>query len=130
MLGQPIKGDPDKLQTIQSEDLAQFKAANYFGDNIVIVGTGDILHEEFADAVSQHFSTIAKTTSVPEANSEKCIYTPSILFVRDDEMVNSNIAVFYDAPTFTHPDYHGFLLMKHIFGTYNIQKNAEHLNSV
>jgi len=67
---------------------------------------------------------------VPEANSEKAIYTPSMLFIRDDEMINSNVGVFYDAPTFSHPDFHSFLLLKHIFGNYNIQRHAEHLNSV
>jgi len=76
-----------------------------------------------------HFGTISKSTVVPTANDETAVYTPSLLFVRDDEMVNSNIGVFYDAPTYTHEDYHGFLLLKHIFGTYNIQKNAEHLNT-
>ena len=45
-------------------------------------------------------------------------------------MVNSNVAVFYDAPSIKHPDYYGFKLLKHMLGSYRIDKNAEHLNDV
>ena len=51
-------------------------------------------------------------------------------FIRDDEMVNSNVGVFFDGPGYTHKDYFGAQLLKRIFGEYNIQKNAEHLNDV
>jgi len=129
-LGQPMRGDPDKLQNLTVDDLAAFRGANYFGDNLVIVATGCVDHEAFVVAVEQHFGTVAKSTAVPEANSEGAIYTPSLLFIRDDEMINSNIGVFYDAPTFNHPDYPGFLLLKHMFGQYEIQKHSEHLNTV
>lgn len=50
-----------------------------------------------------------------------------LMFVRDDEMVNSNVNVFYDAPSVKHPDYYGFLVLKHMMGEYNIQR-AQHLN--
>jgi processing peptidase subunit beta len=50
--------------------------------------------------------------------------------IRDDEMYNSNVGVFYDAPSVKHPDYYAFLLMKHVVGNYRIDKNAEHLNDV
>lgn len=45
-------------------------------------------------------------------------------------MVNSNVGVFYDAPSIKHPDYYSFLLLQNMFGTYRIDKNAEHLNDV
>lgn len=45
-------------------------------------------------------------------------------------MVNSNVAVFYDAPSIKDPDYYSFLLLKSMFGEYRIDKNAEHLNDV
>lgn len=50
--------------------------------------------------------------------------------IRDDEMYNTNVGVFYDAPSIKHPDYYSFLLFKHIFGSYRIDKHAEHLNDV
>jgi len=45
-------------------------------------------------------------------------------------MVNSNVGVFYDAPSIKHEDYYAFLLLKHMFGYYRINEHAEHLNDV
>merc|ERR1719454_2852582 len=61
---------------------------------------------------------------------DKAVYVPSMLFIRDDEMVNSNVGVFYDAPGAKHEDFYAFMLLKHMFGSYRIDKHAEHLNDV
>jgi processing peptidase subunit beta len=65
---------------------------------------------------------------VPAKNTEKPIYIPGLLMIRDDEMYNANIGVFYDAPSVKDEDYYAFLLFKNMFGDYRIDKNAEHLN--
>jgi len=129
-LGQPIKGDADMLAHLSVDDLAQFKAQNYFGDNLVVVGSGNISHEAFVDMVNQSFSNVSKTATGQQANTDPAVYTPSLLFIRDDEMYNSNVGVFYDAPGIKHEDYYAFLLLKHMFGSYRIDKHAEHLNDV
>eukprot|EP00356_Strombidium_inclinatum_P006304 CAMPEP_0170484666 /NCGR_PEP_ID=MMETSP0208-20121228/4066_1 /TAXON_ID=197538 /ORGANISM="Strombidium inclinatum, Strain S3" /LENGTH=468 /DNA_ID=CAMNT_0010758043 /DNA_START=236 /DNA_END=1642 /DNA_ORIENTATION=+ len=130
MLGQPIKGDRDMTATLTADYLRDFHSANYIGDNVVVVGTGNIDHEAFVEQVEQHFESLPKTSSVPVENTEKPIYVPAILFLRDDEMVNSNVGVFYDAPGVKHEDYYSFLLMKHMFGNYRIDENAGHINDV
>jgi len=59
MMGQPTKGDPDQLQNLNADVLNEYRSANFFGDNIVIVGTGGIGdHDSFVDAVNQAFSSI------------------------------------------------------------------------
>ena len=50
--------------------------------------------------------------------------------MRDDEMYNSNVGVFFDAPHTTHEDYYAFQVMRHVIGDFDIQKNAEHLNDM
>lgn len=130
MIGQPIKGEADQIGNLNSDVLNQYRAANYFGDNIVVVGTGAVDHEAFVEQVNQAFGSIAKTTSAKPVNTDKPFLTPSLLFIRDDEMVNSNVGVFYDAPSVKDPDYYGFLLLKHMFGSYRIDEHAEHLNDV
>jgi processing peptidase subunit beta len=128
MLGQPIKGDRDLTQSITLDNLRDFHSANYYGDNITIVATGNVSHQEVVDAVEQHFHSMAKTTNVSANNTEKPIYIPGLLMIRDDEMYNSNVGVFYDAPSAKHEDYYSFLVLKNMFGSYRIDKNAEHLN--
>lgn len=44
MMGQPILGDIDNIRQINRDMVVNFKTANYFGENMVIVGTGAIEH--------------------------------------------------------------------------------------
>lgn len=39
--------------------------------------------------------------------------------MRDDEMINSNVGVFYNAPGWKDSDFYSFLLLQRIFGGYN-----------
>jgi len=63
MMGQPIKGDADNLSNLTADDLRTYQATNYFGDNLVIVGTGNINHEEFVSQVNNAFQSISKTAT-------------------------------------------------------------------
>jgi len=128
MIGQPIKGDRDLTNTLGVDELRSFQQANYFGDNVVVVATGDVSHDQIVDAVDAAFNSLPKSTSVQIKNTEKPIYIPALLFIRDDEMVNSNVGIFYDAPGIKHEDYYAFLLLKNMFGSYRIDQHAEHLN--
>jgi processing peptidase subunit beta len=121
-------GDRDNVQALSVDGALAYKAENYFGDNMVVVGTGAINHEQFVEQVAQQFCTVAKAAQEPQINSENNVYIPGLMFVRDDEMVNSNIIVYYDAPTFKDEDYYGFMLLKNMFGSYRIDQNAGHLN--
>ena len=39
-------------------------SANYYGDNTVIVATGEVDHRQVVDAVEQAFATLPKSTEV------------------------------------------------------------------
>lgn len=130
MIGQPSRGDRDNLPNLTVEQVRQFHADNYHGDNIVIVASGDVDHQDLVDMVERSFSNLPKGSGSTTANSDRPIYIPALQMMRDDEMYNSNVAVFYDAPSYGHKDFWSFQLLKRIFGEYNLQKNAEHLNDV
>lgn len=130
MMGQPIKGDRDLVHALGADHLRDFHSANYTGKNIVVVATGDVNHAQIVDAVEQHFGSIQLESSVPTKNTEKPIYIPALLMIRDDEMINSNVGVFYDAPSVNDEDYYAFRLMQSMFGRYRIDEHAGHLNDV
>lgn len=44
MMGQPILGDIDNIYEINQDMVVDFHTTNYFGENMVIVGTGNIKH--------------------------------------------------------------------------------------
>lgn len=127
MMGQPIKGDADNVQNLTADILNEFRSKNYIGDKMVIVGTGAVEHDAFVEQVEAAFGGI-QGTGPEQENSDKSVYTPSLLMMRDDEMYNANVGVFFDAPSVNHEDYYSFELLRHMIGDYDIQKNAEHLN--
>jgi processing peptidase subunit beta len=130
MMGQPIAGDADNVQNLTADILNAYRSANYTGEKMVIVGTGSVEHDAFVDLVGSAFGSIQQSSGADQVNNEKCVYTPSLLMMRDDEMYNSNVGVFFDAPHTTHEDYYAFQVMKHVIGEFDIQKNAEHLNDM
>ena len=51
------------------------------------------------------------------------------MFMRDDELYNSAVGVFYEAPSWYHEDYYAFLLLERIIGSYSMDRNGPaHLN--
>ena len=61
-----------------------------------------------------------KKSGIPTKNTERPIYMPAMLMIRDDEMYNSNVGIFYDAPSVKDEDHYPFFLLKNMFGSYNI----------
>lgn len=111
MMGQPILGDIDNIREINREMVVDFHQRNYFGENMVIVGAGAVDHQQLVDLVEQHFSTMQRRSSLPINNLEKAIFTPGLLMIRDDELLNSSVGVFYDAPSWKDEDFYSFLLL-------------------
>jgi len=130
MMGQPIDGDADNLQNLTVDVLNAYRSANYTGENIVVVGTGGVDHDAFVQQIETAFGGLQQQAATEQVNSDNCVYTPSLLMMRDDEMYNVNVGVFFDAPSVNHEDYYNFELLRHIIGDYDIQKNAEHLNDM
>jgi len=48
--------------------------------------------------------------------------TPSLMFMRDDEMYNVNVGVFFLAPSWTDNDFFAMQLFKRIMGEYRVDK--------
>lgn len=129
MMGQPILGDLDNIKSITQEQILDFYHRNYYGKNMVLVATGNVRHDDIVDMAEKSLGKIPATTHLERRNTERPIYIPACQFVRDDEMVNSNIGAFFDAPSWHDPDYYGFLVFQRIFGNYKIDENGTHLNN-
>ena len=67
---------------------------------------------------------------MPILNTEKAVFNPGLLMIRDDEMMNSSIGVFYDAPSWKHEDFYAFLLLQRMIGSFEINQHAGHLNDM
>ena len=111
MMGQPILGDIDNIREITRDMVTDFHQRNYFGENMVVVGAGNIDHQMLVDLVEQHLSGLPRTSMLQMHNMEKAIFNPGLLMIRDDEKVNSSVGVFYDAPSWKDEDFYSFLLL-------------------
>ena len=63
------------------------------------------------DLCEKHFGHVQRKNPKPIQGLEKAVFNPGLLMIRDDEMINSSIGVFYDAPSWTHKDFYSFLLL-------------------
>ena len=132
MMGQPILGDRGNIKSVTRDMVTHFHSANYFGENMVIVGSGDVNHAELVDMAKQHFGSCNKKPpeGVQRKGIEKPTYIPALTMIRDDEMENSCVGIFYNAPSWMHGDYWSFLLLERLFGTYTAEQNMDQLNDV
>jgi len=132
MMGQPILGDRGNIKSVTRDMVTHFHAANYFGSNIIVVGTGDVQHENIVELTKEFFGKLNKVPpqGVVRKGLNKPIYTPQLTMHRDDEMDNACVGIFYNAPSWKHQDYYSFLLLERLFGTYTAESNMDQLKDI
>lgn len=129
-MGQPSHGIRDVVYSITPEQVKEYHNNFYVGKNIVISGAGSIDAKELASEVESRFHSVPaeRITDIP--NSDKPLLTSSLLYQRDDEMLNTCFSVAFEAPTWNDPDFFAMNYFKRIIGEYRCDKfTGEHLNS-
>jgi len=86
---------------------------------MVIVGTGNVNHQVLVDLCERHFHKFPRKAPSPINNLEKPEFHQTLMHMRDDDMLNSNCGVFYNAPSWKDKDFYSFLLLQRVFGSYN-----------
>jgi processing peptidase subunit beta len=95
-----------------------------------VTGAGNVNHEQLVGAVQKAFGAVRTGDAAQYPNSEKPYFTPSIMTMRDDELANLSVGVFFDAPTWDHPDALAVFFYKFILGSYRADKyTGAHLNN-
>ncbi len=96
-MGQPVLGIRENLANISQATIQDFMQQNYTAQNTVLSVCGQVNHAEIVEAAS---ALCLSESRSPQNNQEQAFFTPSTLFMRDDEMVNVNFGVFFNAPTY------------------------------
>lgn len=129
MLGQPKRGIRENIANITQDNIVDFHKANYVGPNVVVVGAGNVNHQQLVDLTQKALGNLPSQAGEVKG-ADQPFYTPSLLYMRDDEMANVNIGVVYNAPSWTHEDHYAFRVFNEIIGEYNQSKHTgQHLNS-
>lgn len=119
MMGLPILGVIDNIYKISRDMIVEYHQRMYYGENMTVVGTGAIDHQQLVDQVEQHFGRLQRTNGGIELlNMDTPKFNPGLLYVRDDQMQNQSLGVFFDAPSWRDPDFFACLLLQRIFGNF------------
>jgi len=96
------------------------------------VGAGDISHQQLVELSEKAFGSLTGSTQsgLEVRNSDEPYVTPSVMYMRDDEMANVNTGVFFNAPTWTDPDFFAATFFKELMGNYSADRyTGQHLNT-
>lgn len=82
MMGLPILGEIHNIHKITREMIVGFHQRMYFGENMVVVGTGNIEHQQLCDLVETHFGNLQRTNGgVDILNLQTPKFTPGMVYV-------------------------------------------------
>lgn len=129
-IGQPALGVRDNVPNITEEHVRAFHRTHFVGPHVVVSAAGNVNHNSLVSAVEKGFSGLSSQAPAELHNSEKPYATPSIINMRDDELTNLNVGVFFNAPTWTDPDFLAVHFFSKILGNYRVDKyTGFHLNA-
>jgi predicted Zn-dependent peptidase len=57
-LGFTILGSEGNIKSIERDHIVHFVKENYTGENMVVVGVGDVDHKDFVRYVEAHFAKV------------------------------------------------------------------------
>lgn len=123
-MGQPTRGVRENTNNVSQTDINEWVGNFCVGKNLVVVASGDVNHEVVCNSVNETFGEMPQSSGVELANQDKPIYTPSLISIRDDEMANVNVAVFFNAPSYTNEDFWAFHMLNNLMGEYNEFKHT------
>lgn len=128
-LGQPLMGIRDNLHNVTAEQVQAFHQQNFVGSKMVVSVAG-AEHGPVVEAVQKALGQVASKGAAEENNAHQAEFTPSTMFIRDDEMNNINCGVFFKAPSYESAEYFQLRLLQKIMGEYQADKyTGQWLNS-
>jgi mitochondrial-processing peptidase subunit beta len=128
--GQPTLGIRENAANLSAAEINNFVSQYQVGSKIVVVASGDIDHATVESLTEKTFGGLQSGNGVELPNSRAPVFTPSLMFMRDDEMANINVGVFFEAPHYSHEDSYALRFYQAILGDYRAdQHTGENLNA-
>ncbi|QLL31510.1 hypothetical protein HG536_0B03730 [Torulaspora globosa] len=126
-LSLPTRGTVESIETLIPSDLESFASNHFLASNTVVVGAGNVSHEELVKAVESQVSL--KSGTKPAAKKASS-FLGSEVRLRDDTLSKAYIAIAAEGEKVTSPDYFTSLLAAQVFGSYNAAEPSSRLQGV
>ncbi|KAI8082596.1 Metalloenzyme, LuxS/M16 peptidase-like protein [Gilbertella persicaria] len=115
-LGRPAAGVKESVESLSADDILNFKKQNYGSDRIVLVGSGDVNHEELVRLAEQKFGSLS---AVGAAVQKKAAFTGSEVRLRDDTLPEAHIALAVEGAPYLSKEYFDLLVMQAVVGSWD-----------
>jgi predicted Zn-dependent peptidase len=123
ILNQPILGTTSSIKKINRTKLKKFIETHYLGPRIVVLGVGDIAHEQLMAIANTFVGKVPTTSKFQPDGEHPAVFVPSFVQTKDEKAENAYMAMFAPAPNWIDPDYWGFLLLQRLISDYsNVKK--------
>jgi len=109
-------GEPSIVKNIQNADLVKFAQKHYNYQNMVLVGTGAVNHDELVTLAKKSFT---KPSSKPIEPLGPIDYVGCEIRIRDDTIYPIRVAFTFEAVGKSDPHYWAFLLLKTILSSWS-----------
>lgn len=118
-LEKPVLGPTENIKKFSKSDLAFYARNNFVAPRMVLVGSGDIKHDELVKLAQQHFGSVPYTYTTEIPVVRPCRFTGSEVRARDDWMPFAHVAVVIDTCGHNSPDIYPLMLAKTILGSWD-----------
>lgn len=126
-LSLPIRGTVDSLETLEKIDLQNFIQNQFKASNSVVVGTGNVNHDELVKAVESKLSLLSGEKPVQKKKSS---FLGSEIRLRDDTLPKAWVSIAAEGESVTSPNYYTARVAAEIFGSYTAAEPASNLQGV
>ncbi|SCU78437.1 LAFA_0A06590g1_1 [Lachancea sp. 'fantastica'] len=126
-LALPVRGTVEALQELEKVDIETFAQNHFRNSNAVIVGSGNVSHEELVKAVESQLSL--QSGEKPELKKQSS-FLGSEVRLRDDTLPKAWIAIAAEGESVTSPNYHVAQVAAEVFGSFNAAEPASQLQGV
>lgn len=109
----PILGSLYNMETISKEMIENYHDTNYVGENIILVASGPINHNQLIESVEKSIK-VPKTSATPQPKMTKPKFHPGLSCLHSELTEKINMTISYEAPSFFDHEFFTYLLLQRI----------------
>ncbi|CCD26949.1 ubiquinol--cytochrome-c reductase subunit COR1 NDAI_0J00570 [Naumovozyma dairenensis CBS 421] len=129
-LSLPTRGTIESIKNLELQDLQAFAKDNFRSANAMIVGTGNIPHEQLVEQVESKINLLSGSKLSNNKKQVKSTFLGSEVRLRDDTLPKAWISIAVEGEPLNSPNYYTAKVASEIFGSYNAFEPRSRLQGI
>ncbi|KAH3902499.1 probable Cytochrome b-c1 complex subunit 1, mitochondrial [Saccharomycodes ludwigii] len=126
-LSLPTVGTVESLEGLAASDVTSFSESQFVASNAVIVGSGNVNHDELVKATESVLSLSSKAKVSP---TKKSTFLGSEIRLRDDTLPKAYISIAAEGEPVSSPNYYVAQVAAKVFGSFISSEPASRLQGI